>query len=674
MHTRLVIIAAALVAAFVAAPVRAANNFSIDWHEVNAPKSCLKPGLVTEGQANFDVNTVPIPTYSDKSTLNHGAYGAFDMWFHAPFSGTLFRIGTNQIAMGVYTSNDSDYCTTEESTVWLRGPGVDRLLFRYIRAGMAFSGETDVSLSLREIDPQLADSLEVLKKAIEDARARLRAAGLDADTLSDGLDRLAELEALLDDLLDRGWGQLTAEELNQIMAAYDDLMPGVRDALVQFLADLQRDIDELRQEIERIGEVFRQQVDHIDGVLSGAPGWDPSQSGGFDPVEQGEFPPIDVPAVLGEEPWSPSHDPYASYADQVIETLQATVSGAEVVDRLAFVTVYSAWRENIATLELVLQMRSTVAVAEWGAFLKAKTRVLNFLHQYVDGKGWLKDSPIPPAVKEFVEILRDLDVAYRFKQRAEALQLELNLYTNELTERQQAALDVLLLTDRLLRERLAQEAPDEKEDGFWDVAVDIVDGVISMTPVGDFLDACRAITGKEGCWTGRPLTTEERVLSGLGVVIGSGAAWKAAAGVVSKPAMGVLRKLGDVMDEIVPITPVSHVTATPVKGGIEYLHDNGLKVRYNRRRFPDFTPYTIVGPKGKCDVRIKLSGSRKKDFELADAEAGFTKANPRPPNTTWHHHEDLGRMILVPTKVNNSFPHTGGVAIWQKVYGETYKP
>ncbi len=485
------------------------------------------------------------------------------------------------------------------------------------------------------------------------------------------------LEALLDELLDRGWDQLTVEELNQILAAYDDLMPGVRDALVDFLADLQRDIEELRQEIERISEVFRQQVDQIDGVLSGAPGWDPSQPGGFDPVEEGEFPPIDVPDVLGEDPWSPSHDPYAAYADDVIATLQATVSAGDVVDRLGFVTVYSSWRENIATLELILQMRSTVSVAEWGAFLQAKTRVLNFLHQYIDAKGWLKDAPIPPAVKQFVELLRDLDVAFRFKQRAEALQLELNLYTDQLTDRQKAALDVLLLMDRIMRERLAQAAPEETEDGFWDIAGDVVDGVISLTPVGDFLDACRAITGKEGCWSGRDLTTEERVLSGLGVIVGSGAAWKAAASAVSTPAMAVVRKVGDVLDELPPRRPHIDNPSIAIKkshmgGAVTYEHVNGWVVRYDRRGFPDFTPHAYPN-KTKAFQTITFSGKRNTDFKLANQAAGFgDTASATPIGYTWHHHQDMKTMILVRTDVHNAFPHNGGVAVWKRVYGKDY--
>jgi hypothetical protein len=673
---RLILALVAIATAFVATPARAANNFSIDWYENNHADSCMGPGLVQEGQANFDVNTVPIPTYSDWSTYHQYAGTAFEMWFHAPFSGALFRVGTNAIAMTVSTSNNSDYCTNVESEVRLRGPGVDRLLFQYTRNGTDFEGSTDVDLTLREIDPNLADSLAALKAAIDEARDDLRRAGLDADELADGLERLDALEELLDELLERGWDDLTLEELNAILAAYDDLMPGVRDALVEFLGDLQKDVEELRQEIERIAEVFAQQVDQVDGVVSGSPGWDPTDPGGFEPIEEGEFPPIDVPDVLGDDPWSPDHDPYADYADQTIEALAMTVSDDRVVDRATFVGIYSAWRYNIATLELILQMRSTVSVAEWGAFLQAKQRVLVYLRQFMDEKGWLADAPIPPAIKEFVELLKDIDVAYRFKKRGEALQLELNLWSGELTDRQRAALDVLLLIDAILRERLAQPAPEEPEDDFWDIAGDVVDGVISMTPVGDFLDACAAITGKEGCWDGRELSWEERAVFGLGVVIGSGAAWKAAAAKVSGGAMAAVRKVGDVLDDMPSRRPRANIVEEiPHVGGARtYVHADGWRVRYTRRGFPDFSPYVYQGPR-KGTVRIQLTGSRKADFRAAWKEGKFTdqEIEELSKRYTWHHSEELGKMQLVETDVHDAFAHNGGVAVWQRVYGQDYR-
>ena len=78
-------------------------------------------------------------------------------------------------------------------------------------------------------------------------------------------------------------------------------------------------------------------------------------------------------------------------------------------------------------------------------------------------------------------------------------------------------------------------------------------------------------------------------------------------------------------------------------------------VAFTKEGFPDFSPYAIktVKPKG-------LSGIRRKDVKLANAEAGFTAT---PSGYTWHHHENMVTMQLVPTKLHQAVGHTGSVAM-----------
>jgi len=62
-------------------------------------------------------------------------------------------------------------------------------------------------------------------------------------------------------------------------------------------------------------------------------------------------------------------------------------------------------------------------------------------------------------------------------------------------------------------------------------------------------------------------------------------------------------------------------------------------VKYNRRGFPDFTPYLYQGP-GKNKVKIKYTGSRIADAAAANKAAGFgDSADDTPARFTWHHHE-----------------------------------
>lgn len=650
-------------------PTRAATQYDILWNGHNHPYSCITPGLATEGQPNFFVNDFPIPTYTVGGSLTYGP-GAqeFRISYHAPFSGTLFRVGHNDIQFASSVDGNPD-CAVSDDTIYLNPS--HRLLFALATHGPNIQGATDIDLSLREVDPNLADALDNLKRAIRDTDASLRAKGEIADQTTA---RLEELQAELDELLAKGFDEISPEALDALLAQFDGLPPDVRDALVGFLRDLQRDIAELRTEIARVASVFADRVHNVDGVADGAPGFDPQDPGGFTPIATGDPPPIDIPEVLGDDPWNGSHDPYAQYADEVLETLQATVHDGAVVQRATFLQIYGAWRYNIQTLENILQQRSTVTVREWGAFLDAKGRVLGFLEQYIDRDGWMRDAPVTPQLRAMIEFLKDLDAAYRFKLRAQALQLAINLWNRDsLTERQNALLDILVLFDEAMRARIAQDAPAEREDGFWskmeeiaDVAITVADVAVSFTPVGHFLDLCRAISGRALCIAGDQLTTAERVAYGAASVIGGGAVWKAAAGKVRPAAAAIVRTVGDALDNVVKRRPQQGIVEIieHAGGAKTYVHESGKAVRYSREGFPDFSPYKYKGSAGKAEVEIELSGSRSADETAANVKAGFEET---PEGYTWHHHEETGKMILIETQVHRDFAHTGGFAIWKKL-------
>ncbi|MEP3603260.1 MAG: HNH endonuclease [Stappiaceae bacterium] len=79
-------------------------------------------------------------------------------------------------------------------------------------------------------------------------------------------------------------------------------------------------------------------------------------------------------------------------------------------------------------------------------------------------------------------------------------------------------------------------------------------------------------------------------------------------------------------------------------------------VPFNGAGFPDFSRYSIK------NVRIDLGNSRGVDFARADKAAGYGRGNPRPDDYTWHHHEDVGYMQLVPEDIHEAVRHTGGIA------------
>lgn len=80
-------------------------------------------------------------------------------------------------------------------------------------------------------------------------------------------------------------------------------------------------------------------------------------------------------------------------------------------------------------------------------------------------------------------------------------------------------------------------------------------------------------------------------------------------------------------------------------------------VPFDAQGFPDFSAWRHPSVP---DVRINLTGSRSRDFTLANAAAGLKST---PAGYTWNHHQDCGLMQLVQTGVHMKTGHTGGFSI-----------
>ena len=84
------------------------------------------------------------------------------------------------------------------------------------------------------------------------------------------------------------------------------------------------------------------------------------------------------------------------------------------------------------------------------------------------------------------------------------------------------------------------------------------------------------------------------------------------------------------------------------------IHPSG--VPFTKQGFPDFSKYVVK------QVDIKLTGSRTKDFALANKKFGFKET---PKGYTWHHHENATTLQLIPKKIHDAVKHTGGQAIFK---------
>ena len=56
----------------------------------------------------------------------------------------------------------------------------------------------------------------------------------------------------------------------------------------------------------------------------------------------------------------------------------------------------------------------------------------------------------------------------------------------------------------------------------------------------------------------------------------------------------------------------------------------------------------------------KIDKSQFTSEQLQDISAG----KPKIKDLTWHHHQDIGRMQLIPSDIHKAVRHVGGIEIW----------
>jgi RHS repeat-associated protein len=83
-------------------------------------------------------------------------------------------------------------------------------------------------------------------------------------------------------------------------------------------------------------------------------------------------------------------------------------------------------------------------------------------------------------------------------------------------------------------------------------------------------------------------------------------------------------------------------------------------VPFDKAGFPDFSNHLYKG--GINEVKIAPTGNRLTDAIEANKVAGYGFT---PKGYTWHHHQSIGKMQLVETKIHSQTGHTGGFELWK---------
>ncbi|RKH21794.1 hypothetical protein D7X74_00230 [Corallococcus sp. CA047B] len=546
----------ALLFALLAASPARADPYEILWETVSyvgSKGSNSSATIVQEGDPFFKVNSIPLPTYTIprayRVAQNRDLYNAFS----APFDSVLLRPGNNSFDFSVTTlGGNANTFTTE--LVKLSRPGQGLMPLFYVnRQGTEFTGRTNVNFTLREINPGLADRIAELERALSEDRNKLLGNANRIADLSAQQARLDSLEAELTTLLQKGFDELTAAELDALLRRYPDVPSSTRRALVNLVADLKTNVTQLRAEIARITTELGLHVDEAVSLIEASVAQAGHDLGSPDRFETGsgldEVPDVTVPEVVPNDDFDPAHDPYAAFAQQVIARLEQQMGTGSAQDRVGFLTTVRGWRANVDAMRRSLESRAAVSNDEWAAFLNARQGVASYVRTFMDESGWFVDSPIPQDIRHRL----DTTLMARTPQAATALKDALAGWDPNMTPEERLLLETL---NGLLHgagaaifsvDTSALSELTRLTQSVATAAVEVGRFAVGFTPVGDVLDLCEAVTGRKFCLpNGEELSTEERIASGLGVVIGSGAFWHGVMAIA--PAAG---RVGKILDNLV---------------------------------------------------------------------------------------------------------------------------
>ncbi|WP_437335117.1 hypothetical protein [Sorangium sp. So ce394] len=546
---------------------RTRTPYTVLWRSYGDANSCGSTELETEGDAIFEVNQTPLPTYGVPGALQIEADGSRSNTLEAEFDSVLLLMGRNEFHFGVHTVNGNDWCTHAHEVVHLVSEplGLNKPLFDIRREGTGFEGSTEVDLSLSEINPDLARDIAELEVRVAGLMAELLRNAARVADLRARMDLLRQLDTELHDLVSRPLAEISRTDLEAILDRYKDVVDAeTRAAMEQLVDDLKKSVSDLQDELARLMDEFGAQADEVADLATQdarAEGWNPDDPWNY-ALGESEVPWVEVPDIAEvDEAFEEGRDPYAAYADAVIAALEADVSGGVVVARADFVANVRAWRDNSAALEIALRDRMGVSQAETNAFLKAQNRITAFVRRFMDASDWFVDSPVPADLRALVDTV----LKPRFDALADQMKDSLNQWTGEALDLEQTQLYQTISAFAGAMSTVGEGA--EAYAGVMQTLVHATTriGVAFVPMVGPALDLCEAVTGKAWCLpSGQELSDEERIFSGVGFGLGAvGPMWRAVsrAGGMTPEAIRVAEEIAQMGEELATALRASRRTS-----------------------------------------------------------------------------------------------------------------
>lgn len=317
--------------------------------------------------------------------------------------------------------------------------------------------------------------------------------------------------------------------------------------ITDFLSTAQKTISELRDLVQgQVTDTTQKMEEMVNRIAQNVlgDGFSLEALNNYQPVvPQVEVPEVSIPEITPEtgKPYTDENNPYLAEANGVIATLLAKTNGAVVVDRGGFIDIVLAWRKRQLEYEMMLLGSDVIIQREAEAFRKANDKVRDFIMQFMDENGWFRDHIAPADARHFLDMLSDpaSDASPAIHELAGRLKLAVDKWSPTPCP-EMATFFVLLAGFRdwydgykaTINSGADPAANAEIEASTESLLLSLIDtafniGVSQIPYVGDAIDLCEIVTGKERCVpAGKDLSTTERAWSTVGLVAGSAKFWR----------------------------------------------------------------------------------------------------------------------------------------------------
>lgn len=213
---------------------------------------------------------------------------------------------------------------------------------------------------------------------------------------------------------------------------------------------------------------------------------------------------------------------YRQYAQETIRSLKQINSQD---DSIGFLTQAKLWLDTAASLESILTSKDISSPAEWRALNASFEEVETYIFRIVDKDFWFRDSALTYEQKRAIDSIKNVNPFI-----GSTMERDLRSYrAANMTPEKHEILQLLEAVGGGIAESGANDTDAAQYTPLLtQLASAVAEGAVCAAKVvayGDFGDFYEVVIGKDIC-TGEVLSTSERLISSLSLVVGTARFWR----------------------------------------------------------------------------------------------------------------------------------------------------